>query len=212
MTPENSVRKVPGWEWILSLFVALVFGVALLYGSYSVPQPDRAQTWWFFVSILIGFLVAEGFTLAYERFVKRLGRQAIIPVEFALFLLAVLIAGVSKEYVLGWIANAFLQTDSLAYTTFLLLNFGLPFVLLYVLSRRGRLGVRGLNKGDADSLRKGVLQFQFVQDIKLDVDLQQMVNDMRNWILQGKGDTTAQKLWNFGGIFSRGIDKLYSSW
>jgi hypothetical protein len=61
------------------------------------------------------------------------------------------------------------------------------------------------------------LQFQFLEDLGKDKELQEMRGSLKSWITKTDGGKTkakiaAEKLKTFGDSFREGVDKLYSSW
>jgi hypothetical protein len=63
-----------------------------------------------------------------------------------------------------------------------------------------------------DTKKQPYVQYLFLQDLKDDAELQQMLLDLKNWIAEGKGRETAKRLWVFEMAFGESIDKFYSTW
>lgn len=132
----NESREISILSIVLSAIFAILIGIGLfMIVGVSANGPD---IWWYFMTVLMGYLLADGFTLLYDRWRSGHRNPLWVPFEFALFFWVILLGALVGQYASAWIVHAFDSPDQLAYVTFFGLDFGLPFLLLFDFAARGR--------------------------------------------------------------------------
>lgn len=120
----------------MGLAAAFIIGIVNLAVVRGVP--NAANVWWLFMTIFLGYLLADVFAFGYERWKKGDTSELWIPFEFVAFFFAILFGAVVGEVTFQWVAHAFDKPDSLAQIAFYALDIGLPVLLFADFYLRGR--------------------------------------------------------------------------
>ena len=129
-------RRITNLGLAMGVVFALIAGAGLLTLIGSGPKgPD---IWWYCITILIAYLLAEAFTFGYDRWKSGHKNEWWIPLEFAFFFVVVLFGAVFGQEFSNWAANAFNSPDVLAVVVLIGFNFGLPLLMFLDFLGRGR--------------------------------------------------------------------------
>ena len=120
--------------------ILVVVGTTLIVGAVLMNLVGwfGPNVWWYFMTVLIGYLAVEGSSVPYNKWKKGHKSEIWIPLEFVVFILVIFAGSVVGGSVSQTSVQAFDKPGTLAWVMFLALNFILPFVLLYDFYKRGK--------------------------------------------------------------------------